>query len=215
MKVIRLHKIFSPLIISIYFLCGVAKAEDPFEIVSDIIGLYQPISRETFGMEIFLWIEPSNERPNAFASFRGPGGSPRIRILSSMLDQFKDSTISATVCHELGHFFGDRSMGQRQDGLALEAEADYFAGSCLVRYLSELKGFPEEKAEVEAIEIAQHEAQAFERRRLDANRARTLHIEGVELGYPEPECRLLTVIHGIRAIKRPDCWYNPRAGLGS
>lgn len=188
---------------------GNAQAEDRFEIVSDIIGLYQPMARATFGQEIYLWIEPSNESPNAYASFGGPRGSPRIRILSSTLIEFEGDEVAATVCHELGHFFGDRTYGERSEGIALEAEADYFAGSCLMRYLTGTRHLSVGRAQAEAIAIAKDEAQAFERRRLNPDRARSMCGEGVALSYPDADCRLLTVIHGIRNLRRPICWFNP------
>jgi len=192
-----------------FALSGVAEAKDRLEIVSDIIGIYQPLAREMFGQEIFLWVEPSNESPNAYASFNGPRGSPRIRILTPTLIEFEDDEIAATVCHELGHFFGDRSFGERSEGIALEGEADYFAGACLMRYLTEVENLSLDRAVTEAIWIAKNEAQAFERRRLDPNRARSKCIEGIDRAYPAPDCRLLTVIHGIRNLKRPVCWFNP------
>lgn len=192
-----------------FALCGIAEARDRLEIASDIIGLYQPLAREMFRKEIYLWIEPSNENPNAYASFNGPRGSPRIRILTSTLREFEDDEIAATVCHELGHFFGDRTFGEKEEGIALEGEADYFAGSCLMRYLTQTLHLSPGRAVVEAISIAKNEAQAFEYRRLDPNRARSKCADGINRAYPDPDCRLLTVIHGIRKLNRPVCWFNP------
>lgn len=190
-------------------LCGMAEARDRLEIASDIIGLYQPMAREVLGSEIYLWIEPSDESPNAYASFNGPRGSPRIHILTSTLREFEDDEIAATVCHELGHFFGDRTFGERSEGIALEGEADYFAGSCLMQYLTKTLHLSPGRAVVEAISIAKNEAQAFEHRRIDPDRARWRYVNGINLSYPDPDCRLLTVIHGIRNLKRPVCWFNP------
>lgn len=204
------------ILLSLSFSSGLATAGDAKEVASDVIAIHQPLARRILGKEIYLLIEQSQKRPNAFASFNGPGGSPRIRILSTLLEEFEDDEIAGTVCHELGHFFGNLSLGLRDVGLAIEAEADYFEGKCLARYLTQIRGMSRYPAEREAIRIAKNEAQAFERRFLNSDFAIADRTKGIMKTYSNPNCRLLTVIQGIRGERRPSCWFNPeesRSGL--
>ena len=197
-------------LIALFSFGNVSLANDRFELVADIVGLYQRDARRILGSEIYLMADgKDDEGPNAYASFNGPMGAPRIRLTKALLREFEDEEVAATVCHELGHFFGDLRIGTRDPGLAIEAEADYFAGGCLMRYLTEGCGISTSRAESIAIDIARNEAQAFERRLLNPDRAVSEQAHGILKGYPNANCRLLTVFHGIRGYRRPTCWYNP------
>jgi hypothetical protein len=180
-------------------------APGPVKVAGDVIGLYQTAARRKYGREIYLKVDHSPGTPNAYSSFHGPDGGPQIRILVSMIEAFRGETIAATVCHELGHFFGDASRGTRDGVLALESEADYFEGECLVVYFMKIHGLPERDAEARAMRTASDEAEAFEGRPIDPRLGLKQTFDGAPTDHPPPECRLLTVMNRIERRARPAC----------
>lgn len=144
---------------------------------------------------------------NASASARIFG--PSLTITTEALRQMVDDEALATMCHEMGHLFGERFF-TTVSGLAVEGEADYFAGKCLMKYLTEVRGMSSRRATAAAEEIAKGEAVAFAQGRLTWERGYLTFYEGINRSYPPDECRLLTVLHGVWGWKRPACWYNPK-----
>jgi Zn-dependent peptidase ImmA (M78 family) len=185
------------------------RLETKVEKLKDLIQLYQSFALRLYKHPLSLIIEQSSEM-DAYANQRGPV----IGITEGTLSTLPDDAVLATVCHELGHFFGDsrfRLDPTRQSGI-IEAEADYFAGYCLVNYYKVVKGYSKIRAEDASMIAARLEAPYFEKKRLVPERAygETYFTQGWNRQYPEGECRLLTVLHGIKARQRPSCWYNPK-----
>jgi hypothetical protein len=185
---------------------GLARAAPrPYQVAHEVIGLYQREAIRKYGGEIYLKVDQTRGRPNAYASFHGPEGRPQIRVLVSTFEQFKGDTIAGTLCHELGHFFGDTSRGTRDGVLTLESEADYFEGECLLRYFIDVHGVSATEAESRAAQTATEEAEAFEGRVIDPAIGAHQSYTGGPTDHPPPECRLLTVLNRVHGRARPDC----------
>lgn len=193
-------------LLTLVFQVAPTLASDEIQTLKDLKNLYRPEAMAKYGKPIQISIENS-AKMNAYAFARF--GSPQLTISSGALKQLHDDEVISTICHEIGHLFGVRHKWT-VSGLAIEGEADYFAGSCIVRFLRQVRGMSPDRAEREAIEIAEHEAVAFARSRLNWEKAYLEAHGGIKRGYPNRECRLLTVIHGIKGWKRPQCWYNPQ-----
>ncbi len=184
---------------------------DELELISDVTGMYQTESRRRFGAELEYAIIDS-PMLNASAGYRD--GAPNMEFFTALLHRLSDDQILAVVCHELGHFFGNRfSFGE---DAAVEGEADYFSGSCMTRYLREKRGMTASQAEDAAAHIADLEMSNLYEMHVTAECAYG-HTPppgsawGIQVTYPEPDCRLLSVVHGIRGWARPACWYLPEA----
>ncbi len=184
-----------------------AHARDELETIYELLELYRPESMEKYGKPIAFKLKKNSDM-NASASARL--SAPTITITTGALKSLIDDEAVSTVCHEMGHFFGERLVSTIS-GLAVEGEADYFSGRCLIKYLTKVRGMSQSRAIAEAEEIAKHETAAFAQGRLQWQKAYLDFYEGVNDSYPANECRLLTVLHGIWGWKRPACWYNPRA----
>ena len=184
-----------------------AVARDEFETINELLELYRPESMKKYGMPIAFTLKKSSDM-NASASARLSG--PTLTITTAALKSLVDDEALSTMCHEMGHLFGERHF-TTVSGLAVEGEADYFSGHCLIRYLTEVRGMSKRRATAEAEEIAKHEAVAFAQGRLTWQAAYLEFYEGINLSYPANECRLLTVLHGVWGWKRPACWFNPKA----
>jgi hypothetical protein len=78
-----------------------------------------------------------------------------------------------------------------------------------MRYYTEVQGLSVAQALYESDRVAEDEAEFFEQCRLEPRNAYEYEIHGVTLDYPDPNCRLLTLTHGARGWKRPNCWFNP------
>jgi hypothetical protein len=193
---------------------GIARAEDGIRVAQEAIALYQPEARERFGREVHLRIIDGDRRedPNAFAGWNGPGGAPRITIQRTQLARDPEDLVLHSVCHELGHFLGDRSVGVYEESdLTYEAEADYFSGSCLLRYFLEVAGMSESSARQAALETAAKGVSAHEGKRTRSDWARDrIYPFGIDDEYPFAECRLLTIENAIDGKPRPACWYRPK-----
>ncbi len=185
-----------------------AKASE-IEVIKDLIGLYQPEIRKRYGKELYFEIQETETR-NAWASITGgPNRSPLLTITSAYLYMFVDDEVINTVCHELGHFLGNISFGSTKQGAAFESEADYFGGSCAVRYYREVRGFSLNKAQETAIHMAKNSRSHVKGYCIDPYEARAMTYNGINTMYSVPECRVLSVLHGIMGWKRPACWFNP------
>jgi predicted Zn-dependent protease with MMP-like domain len=179
------------------------------EIVRDIISIHQSDARRILGREIALRIYETNEAPNAHASYMGPNNGPLLTYYSTLLEEQQDDDVVTVVCHELGHFLGNRGPGVTRSGNAIEGEADYFAGKCAVRYYRMVRGMSLTEAQNTTAMAAQNTFQNLYKIKIDPNRARHMQFAGVNQTYAKPDCRVLSVIHGAMDWKRPVCWYNP------
>lgn len=189
------------------FTSSLAIARDELETIHELLELYRPQSMEKYGKPIAFTVKKNSDM-NASASARL--GGPSLTITTGALESLIDDEALSTMCHEMGHLFGERFF-TTISGLAVEGEADYFSGYCLMRYLTEVRGMSQGRATAEAEEIAKHEAMAFAQGRLTWQKAYLDFYSGINRSYPANECRLLTVLHGVWGWKRPSCWYNPKA----
>lgn len=194
-------------LIVLVFTSSLAIARDELETINELLELYRPESMEKYGKPIAFTVKKSSQM-NASASARLFG--PSLTITTGALESLVDDEALSTMCHEMGHLFGERHFSTIS-GLAVEGEADYFSGFCLMRYLKEVRGMSQSRATAEAEEIAKHEASAFAQGRLTWQKAYLDFYSGINRSYPANECRLLTVLHGVWGWKRPACWYNPKA----
>lgn len=187
-------------------------ADTEEQMARDAVKLYQTHSANRYRKPLKLTVsEDSSVNAYAKLSMRG---EPIIDITSGALYELTGDGVLATICHELGHFFGHKQFSINPNdprSMIIESEADYFAGFCLVNFLKSVRGYSDRKAIEEAVEIAKVEAPVYVQSRLDCNKAYSQSFPrgGWNQGYADPECRLLTVIHGARGWKRPNCWYNP------
>lgn len=187
-----------------------AASANEVEIVKDIIGLHQQDARRILGSEIALYILETNDEPNASASYTGPNNGPLLTYYSSLLHLQRDDDVVTVVCHELGHFLGSRAPGKTRIGNAIESEADYFAGKCSVRYYTSVRGMSLGAAQEATANGAKLSFERLYQQRINPNQARSQQYMGINPSYSEPDCRVLTVIHGAMGWKRPTCWYNPQ-----
>jgi len=177
------------------------------EMAKNVIKLYKDEIFNEFSRSINLDILDSTELA-AGADIR----ASKIIITSKTFQFFEGKEILSVVCHEMGHFLGNKLLSPIKSTAALEGEADYFSGKCIVRYLIDVLGYQQENAINAALQLSQDQA----RRNLNSNNLlattakNDVYSEGkINQDYPSDDCRLLTVHHGIQDLPRPRCWYNP------
>lgn len=186
-------------------------ATDERELIWRTVNLYQLDARITYGHEIDLEII-SRSSLNAYPVVSNDGVS--LVFFSRLLEALSDDMIVAATCHELGHLFGSPDLRFKESDFAVEGESDYFAGACLVRYLMQYERLSRRNAEVAAEVIATSAYSILYQERLLSDCARGSRAGRVirDGEYPEPNCRLLSVVHGARGWRRPECWYDPQVG---
>ncbi len=120
------------------------------------------------------------------------------------------------VCHELGHALGDLPHGNfepdnggMRNPLSLEGEADYFAGKCAVDYYMNVEGLDYNGAQEKTFFAAFEMFGNLYETTIDTKKAARSTFNGVNLDYPDPNCRTLAVWAGAEGKARPKCWYNP------
>jgi hypothetical protein len=126
------------------------------------------------------------------------------------------------TCHELGHPFGDKKVMLHD--LAVEAEEDFFAGSCLSNFkwnmklkpyinLYQTKDYDRYGNDIHCqkmVEIIQQSYSSLLGVTIAPDKA--LHekfLNGVDTAYPGPNCRELSALSGLLEVGSPFCWYNP------
>jgi hypothetical protein len=148
-----------------------------------------------------------------------------IKVNKAILDSYSLLELLFYTCHELGHHFGDKKVSRFD--FAVEAEADYFGGACLSKFVSkweqDLKPY-----------LNQYRANRYERCGRDVQCLKIVDViqssfssllgttvfpdkaihdrfpDGINTNYPDPNCRTLSAISGLLEVDRPTCWYNPK-----
>jgi len=189
-----------------------AFAQNEMEVAYDVISMYQPEVRQKYGKEIHLSIDQTDKKPNSFVSENF--NSIEIEVRSTSLEAFSDKVVAATICHEVGHVLGVKYKSEEYYlsggvGFAVEGEADYFSGKCLMRYLTEKLNLSTYEAQDQALELAKLRFSVYAKGRINYQKAATRSCQGIDMDYPDYDCRVLTVARAIRDEARPSCWYNP------
>lgn len=156
------------------------------------------------------------------------GGVPR----ASFLDK---EGVALIICHEMGHGFGGGPF--KKMGGNMEGQADYYSTkTCLNKYFQLYpESIDEKKFSSEYIELCKSHESVFPDRKLCLRGLRVIaerieefkmikkvqtslftpdtsvadHLEKGERFYPEPQCRLDTLLAGWFQMGRPACWYPP------
>lgn len=131
------------------------------------------------------------------------------------------------TCHELGHHLGDKKIAM--NGMAIEAESDFFAGRCLSNftlkweeelkpYLSLYKTINYDRCgnDIHCNKMVEIINQSFSSLMgvtiFPDNALNEKFPNGVDMAYPGPDCRALSAISGLLEVERPSCWFNPKKG---
>lgn len=152
---------------------------------------------------------------NAFAEYNGV--KVRLGVFKKLLEVMSTDEALIVVCHELGHALGDLPYGEfdtpkgrnGQNPLSLEGEADYFAGKCAVDYYVNIEGLDHQAAEEKTFFASFDMFEKLYETTIDTKKAARSTFNGVNLDYPDPNCRTFTVWAGAEGKDRPKCWYNP------
>lgn len=194
-------------------MCLDGVAAERFEAVRLILDRYQPLALERLGTPVELRLSSTTDC-RFIQAYGGHDteGRPHVTFFPGLLREFSSNAVLFTLCHELGHLFGQ--VTPQEAGVvtkydmrdSLEGEADYFAGSCVLGALRD---------ESLALEASREALQKFMGPTVDIDPARAMKKKyrkgkGIDPEYPNPDCRLLTIENGIRDLPRPACWYNPK-----
>lgn len=199
--------------------------------VHDLVESYQGAIKARYGYGLTLSFTPSGSCTHVIAS----GGHNRqgklvIDISPGVVHQLSRESVVFVLCHELGHVLGsikpaDTQTPSRYDPRdAIEGEADYFGGSCTRNYLAlinsdgdSLKNESYCKNQDENCQRTLTAARLgyraiygnIEIKPKTASKQAFLFGNGINPNYPDPNCRLFSVITGMLEQPRPKCWYNP------
>jgi hypothetical protein len=189
-------------------------ADEPLvrQVVRNVVALYQGDAhlRKYNGIQL-KFIE--EDVVNAQADYDGKNAT--VSFFRKLLTDMTADEVIIAACHELGHVLGGMpphriGQGDERDPLSIEGEADYFAGRCAVQYYRDIEGIDTAGAQEKTFFAAVGLFEKLYEVRVNAQKAQTDRYKGVNLGYPEPSCRALSVWSGAERVRRPACWYNPR-----
>jgi len=133
-----------------------------------------------------------------------------------------EDTFAMVLCHEAGHLFGGKPFSDEFNRLSLEGQGDYWgARDCLKKFLPAL---PIRNPSVSSLKFCEQDHICG--RSVDAFLALTAHfadnrnlphptletpdetvVTSMLLTHPSPQCRLDTMIAGLRGLPRPHCWF--------
>ena len=177
------------------------------QIITDALDLYREEITEKFAGDITVKIKNS-----VLDRVESDYQNRTIEFYTGALQYLPGEEVVRVTCHELGHFLGDNSRYQTDYGAALEGEADYFSGSCMVRYFEQHHSLEQDEAQDAAWDLTQSQmrrSSGISDLSEESAYSKSYTPGVVEVSYPDWDCRLLTVKNGIYGGKRPVCWYNP------
>lgn len=205
---------FIPLLLLLATSVSSAQSQDEVlrrtRMIEAIVENYQGEAVARFGHRIELTFSPTNSMLQALGGWDN-NGKLLIAVYGGIL-ALPAAAIPAVICHELGHIFGEvpfsRLPPNRRPGMDLknnvEGEADYFGGRCLVRFFA-----GHAQAHQLALASAKATLETISSRNISWPLPPLLPFNGINSGYPAPECRLLSMFSGIYGRQRPKCWFNP------
>lgn len=133
-----------------------------------------------------------------------------------------EDSFALILCHEAGHLYGGKPVRDEYNNLSLEGQADYWATSiCFPKILPRLGNRTPSRHSlnycqddllcartVDAVLVVT--AHFAENRNLPHPRIETPDetvVTSTNLTHPNPQCRLDTMLAGLKGLSRPLCWY--------
>jgi hypothetical protein len=154
------------------------------------------------GAQLVVIPQWEDERVNALAS-RVPGVW-KIEVYGGLLKhpELDDDELTLVLCHELGHHLGGAPTASRLGWSACEGQADYWSASACASLLHD--------PESTALRLSQMYASQRGGSWPELGVSDETRVERTFYGYPQPQCRLDTLLAGFKGMDRPACWYATR-----
>jgi len=156
---------------------------------------------EAQGAKLVVIPEWNNPRVNAVASRQEHIWE--IHVYGGLLShpELSEDEITLVLCHELGHHLGGKPTASRGGWSACEGQSDYWSG----QFCSHLLEKPLESAE----KLTQLYAQSSGDRNPRLSEKDLKIVARTFFGYPSAQCRLDSIVAGMKGWERPVCWYAP------
>lgn len=179
---------------------------------------FSPLS-EASGRKLEIMTDYDEDWAQAFAR---RWETDQIIVYGGIAALGSEDTFALVLCHESGHLYGGKPFSDEHNRLSLEGQADYWgAGVCLEKILPALSPrTPTQKA----LEFCQRNELCA--RSVDAFLAVTAHfadnrnlphptlaskdetiVTTMLFTHPSPQCRLDTMVAGLKKLPRPLCWF--------
>ncbi len=156
---------------------------------------------EAQGAKLVVIPEWNNPRVNAMASRQEHIWE--ILVFGGLLShpELSEDEITLVLCHELGHHLGGKPTASRSGWSSSEGQSDYWSGQFCAHLLTK----PEESAEKLTRLYAENSDGSIPR----LSQKDLKVVQRTFFGYPSAQCRLDTIIAGMKGWERPFCWYAP------
>ena len=156
---------------------------------------------EAEGGKLVVIPEWNNPRVNALA--RRSEYIWEIHVYGGLLTHpdISEDEITLVLCHELGHHLGGAPTASRGGWSSSEGQSDYWSGQFCAHLLEK----PMESAEKLTRLYAASSDGSWPR--LSEKEVKV--VERTFFGYPGAQCRLDTIVAGMKGWERPKCWYAP------
>lgn len=118
-----------------------------------------------------------------------------------------EDTMALLLCHETGHLYGGLPYGDEQNRLSLEGQADYWSASCFNRVIQKLGVPGDKRLEKAALALTAFYADNRGIPHPDLSTPDHSQVERTLQTHPEPQCRLDTIMAGMKGEGRPRCWF--------
>ena len=186
------------------------------------------INEAVNGNERFWW-----DQATTYASYSGLeiGEAIEHRVFLfggyARLEGMTGDGVAQTICHELGHGFAGAPY--KDNGSPSEGQSDYFSTKSCLKYIfkfynqknlvsdpyiidfchrnSDDQAFCERGMESIKTEIIFFTSLGDETSLSNYSQAEAIRINSSNRFYPEAQCRIDTMIHGLIGAKRPRCWF--------
>jgi len=120
-----------------------------------------------------------------------------------------EDTFALLLCHETGHLYGGAPWSDEHNELSLEGQADYWSASCFKRILPRLSPREGDRLTDAALALTAFYADNRGIAHPDVTTPDLTVVDRILKTHPEPQCRLDTILSGMRESERPLCWWKP------
>ncbi len=121
-----------------------------------------------------------------------------------------EDVFALVLCHELGHLYGGIPYNDEYNKMAVEGQADYWAGKVcfeqVLPLLEKREGSFEERGTEAALILTAFFADNRSLPRPDLRTPDLSIVSQVLKTHPQPQCRLDTYVSGLQNLLPPACW---------
>ena len=120
-----------------------------------------------------------------------------------------EDAFALLLCHETGHLYGGSPWSDEHNQLSMEGQADYWSAFCFKKIIQKFPYQEGDRLTEAALLLTAFYADNRGISHPEVGTPDPTVVERILKTHPEPQCRLDTILAGMRGAERPLCWWKP------